>query len=289
MASRWTDEETRLLISIWGESKIQEELEGAVRNKSVYQKITKKLSESGYNRDWNKCREKIKNLKTEFKKVKDHNNHTGEDRKVCHFYNEINEIIGTKAAIDPPCLLESGNSSIFDEEREEIDPLSTTDYENTEELHVDTEQLDSNVQDDDIDTSLTSEVTNISTSSLTMESSSDADLVEQSTSKRKKAQAGQNQPNKKVKKVSTIQKATKEVMELFVKYQQESEEKRRQEEREHEERMMRLLFSIVQPPQQQPFYYSQLHSPQVPYPTQNGPPIHEVQIINLILLTKQKF
>ena len=50
---KWPDEETRLFISIWVESKIQE-LEGAVRNKSVYQKIAQKLSESGYNRDWRK-------------------------------------------------------------------------------------------------------------------------------------------------------------------------------------------------------------------------------------------
>ena len=67
------------------------------------------------------------NLKTEFKHVKDPNNRTAEDPNVCHFYNEINEVIGTKAAIDPPCLLESGNNSTFNEEREESDSLSTAD------------------------------------------------------------------------------------------------------------------------------------------------------------------
>ena len=35
----WTDKEVRALIAIWGDSTTQEELDGAVRNKAVYQRI----------------------------------------------------------------------------------------------------------------------------------------------------------------------------------------------------------------------------------------------------------
>ncbi len=35
----WSDVEVRALIAIWGESDIQEELDGAVRNKVVFTEI----------------------------------------------------------------------------------------------------------------------------------------------------------------------------------------------------------------------------------------------------------
>jgi len=38
----WTDKEVQALISIWGNSKIQEQLDGAVRNKTIYVEIQKK-------------------------------------------------------------------------------------------------------------------------------------------------------------------------------------------------------------------------------------------------------
>ena len=82
MASRWSDSEIKSLISIWGESRIQEELDGVVRNKSIFQKIADKMREAEHNRDWKQCRQKIKNMKTEYKKAKDNNNQSGRGRKV---------------------------------------------------------------------------------------------------------------------------------------------------------------------------------------------------------------
>ena len=49
--SLWTDNEVRALIAIWGESDVQDELDGAVRNKVVFEDIAKKLREQGHNRD----------------------------------------------------------------------------------------------------------------------------------------------------------------------------------------------------------------------------------------------
>ncbi len=59
----WSESEVKALIAVWGESNVQEELDGAVRNKVVFQEIAKKLQEQGYNRDWVQCRTKKKNLK----------------------------------------------------------------------------------------------------------------------------------------------------------------------------------------------------------------------------------
>ena len=47
----WSDEEVLCLIGIWGEAKVQEELDGAVRNKTVFVKIARKMLEAGYKRD----------------------------------------------------------------------------------------------------------------------------------------------------------------------------------------------------------------------------------------------
>ncbi len=52
----WSDVEVRALIAVWGESDIQEELDGA---KVVFTEISQKLKE-GHTRE---CRNKIKSLK----------------------------------------------------------------------------------------------------------------------------------------------------------------------------------------------------------------------------------
>ena len=70
----WSDQEVK---AIWGESNVQEELDGAVRNKVVFQNISKKMQEQGYSRDWEQCRTKIKIFKKQYRVVKDHNGETG--------------------------------------------------------------------------------------------------------------------------------------------------------------------------------------------------------------------
>ena len=54
----WADKEVKALLAIWGDSKIQEELDGAVRNKAIFERIAKKLQEQGYELDWKQCRTK---------------------------------------------------------------------------------------------------------------------------------------------------------------------------------------------------------------------------------------
>ena len=51
MAFRWSDIEVKVLLSIWGDNRIQEELDGVVRNKLVYQKIAENMNKSGHDRD----------------------------------------------------------------------------------------------------------------------------------------------------------------------------------------------------------------------------------------------
>jgi len=73
----WTDNEAFKLIEIWGNETIQEQLEGCKRNREVNEKISKLMSEAGYDRTGIQCCEKIKKLKVDYRKVKDKNNQTG--------------------------------------------------------------------------------------------------------------------------------------------------------------------------------------------------------------------
>ena len=63
----WADDEVLTLIKVWGNDKVQEELDGATRNKVIFAKISEEMKKEGYNCDWQQCRGKIKNLKGEYR------------------------------------------------------------------------------------------------------------------------------------------------------------------------------------------------------------------------------
>ena len=119
--SAWSDAEVTALISIWGNADIQEQLDGATRNKTIYVTISKRLQENGYDRDWQQCRAKIKNLKGEYKKVKDHNGVTGNGRKSFKFYTKLDEILGHRPASAPTALVDTGSPSFSTPLAEETD------------------------------------------------------------------------------------------------------------------------------------------------------------------------
>lgn len=47
MSRAWSDAEVKALITIWGERKVQDELDGAVRNRTIFVGIQKKISRTG--------------------------------------------------------------------------------------------------------------------------------------------------------------------------------------------------------------------------------------------------
>ena len=62
MASGWTAEMTRALVSVWGQANVQSELDGVVRNRTIFERISRELKEMGIHRTWQQCRTKIKTL-----------------------------------------------------------------------------------------------------------------------------------------------------------------------------------------------------------------------------------
>ena len=100
---------------------MQEELDGAVRNKAIFQRIAKQLQEQDYERDWQQCRAKIKNLKTKYRETKDRNNERGRGRKTRKFYKELDRILGHRPASAPSSLLDTGDfsSSLLESQSQE--------------------------------------------------------------------------------------------------------------------------------------------------------------------------
>uniref|UniRef100_G1KIB3 PurE domain-containing protein n=1 Tax=Anolis carolinensis TaxID=28377 RepID=G1KIB3_ANOCA len=89
----WCDNEVRALINIWSDEEIQQMLEGATRNKEIFEEIARRLMKVGIDRDWKQCRTKYKNLKYEYRALQKENDQHGNARRKMRFYDEIDCIL----------------------------------------------------------------------------------------------------------------------------------------------------------------------------------------------------
>uniref|UniRef100_A0A8B9P8F2 Myb/SANT-like DNA-binding domain-containing protein n=1 Tax=Apteryx owenii TaxID=8824 RepID=A0A8B9P8F2_APTOW len=80
-------------INIWSDEKIQQMLEGATRNKEIFEEIARRLMRHGIDRDWKQCRTKYKNLKYEYRALQKENEHHGNPRRKMRFYDEVDCIL----------------------------------------------------------------------------------------------------------------------------------------------------------------------------------------------------
>ena len=94
------------LIETWSEDKIQEELDGCKKNKHIYDKIAARMTKAGFARTFDQCRITVKKLRREYRKVKDGNNKTGEDRKEWKYFEAIDDILGARPSTKPELLVD---------------------------------------------------------------------------------------------------------------------------------------------------------------------------------------
>ena len=106
----WTDEDVKSLLSVWFEASIQQQLDRAVRNKAVFEEISKRLHQAGIDKDWQQCRAKVKNLKSLYKKVKNSNCRSGRGRMSCHLFDKLDAILRSQPATQLPIVVESLDS-----------------------------------------------------------------------------------------------------------------------------------------------------------------------------------
>ena len=117
------------LLELWGEDGVQAHLEGCKRNKNVYENLAREMMAAGYQRNSVQCRDKIKKLRQEYKRVKDHNNWTGRGRKTMKFMEKMDEILGHKPATKPEVVLDTSEEEITVLESSGEVQISTNDEE----------------------------------------------------------------------------------------------------------------------------------------------------------------
>ena len=105
--STWEDEEVVELINIWADERIQQQLDGCTRKRPIFEKMAKTLAEAGFTRTFSQVREKIKQLKQNYKKIKDNNNKSGNNRKTCKYFEQLDSILGDRPITRPPSVIES--------------------------------------------------------------------------------------------------------------------------------------------------------------------------------------
>ena len=90
----------KALLAIWSDAAIQSQLDGTTRNNEVFKRISDELNARGIpDKTPSQCQNKLKNLKREYKKVKDYNrNQSGGKRKSRPYFETLDRTLGCRPA-----------------------------------------------------------------------------------------------------------------------------------------------------------------------------------------------
>ncbi len=87
------------MLTLWANPAVQEELLLNVRNNKVYSCLSAKLASLGFNKAPRKCREKIKKLKQEYKRVKNGQHRGGSySTRTSAWFAIMDDVLTSKAA-----------------------------------------------------------------------------------------------------------------------------------------------------------------------------------------------
>ncbi|GBM58312.1 hypothetical protein AVEN_264922-1 [Araneus ventricosus] len=89
----WSDDETALLLQLWGANDAQSELTGNKRNFVVYEKISETMNNMGFIRTASQCREKIKRMKREYTLTKQQMEQADGPKKNMRFFEQFEKIL----------------------------------------------------------------------------------------------------------------------------------------------------------------------------------------------------
>ena len=103
-----------MLVELW--KKFFHELETS-KQATVWQKIRLGVNSFGSEKSLKQVKDKLRNLKDAYKSARDHNKNTGVSPMYSPFFDEFDEILGTRDVINTPHATEIG--TLDDEEEEE--------------------------------------------------------------------------------------------------------------------------------------------------------------------------
>uniref|UniRef100_A0A8B9N8P7 Myb/SANT-like DNA-binding domain-containing protein n=1 Tax=Accipiter nisus TaxID=211598 RepID=A0A8B9N8P7_9AVES len=93
--SNWSDPEVVELLQLWADESVQLELESCLRNQHVFNRIAEVLREKGIHRTGDQCREKIKKMKLEYRRIKD-NSKAPRGGRTWKFYEVMDRVLTSR-------------------------------------------------------------------------------------------------------------------------------------------------------------------------------------------------
>ena len=110
--SAFSLDETTTLINIWADAHIQHLLLKPGNKSSIRQKVSQIMSELNYRRTAEQCREKINNLKKEYRGLKDRIRRSGEGniRDEFPYFEALDALLGNCPSISPQNVLDTSDS-----------------------------------------------------------------------------------------------------------------------------------------------------------------------------------
>lgn len=92
----WSYNETRILLSLWGQDMVQRQLTNSKRTRHVWEKIAEKIKEFGFQRSAEQVRTRVFNMIAEYRRIL--KNPTPERKKKCIFFDALHKIYQAKDA-----------------------------------------------------------------------------------------------------------------------------------------------------------------------------------------------
>ncbi|CAM4735686.1 unnamed protein product [Leuciscus chuanchicus] len=144
MAARgqtWSSEEVRSLIEIWSDDHIRSQLSKTHKNSEIFGLFSKQLRERGFQRSVEQCRVKAKKLRQHYIQVRDALNKTGssgKEKDKFPWYDDLDNILGTKPDVDPVDVVEShDNSTLPSSDSNDATDASTVDRASASDTEID--------------------------------------------------------------------------------------------------------------------------------------------------------
>ncbi|XP_045067915.1 zinc finger protein with KRAB and SCAN domains 2-like isoform X1 [Coregonus clupeaformis] len=88
----WSPKEVQALLTLWANDSVQKQLL-SYKNEHVYAKFSSELAALGFNRTSKQCRDKLKKLKQEYRRVKDDNNKSGSNHRGERWFAIIDSVL----------------------------------------------------------------------------------------------------------------------------------------------------------------------------------------------------
>ncbi|KYN22411.1 hypothetical protein ALC57_05192, partial [Trachymyrmex cornetzi] len=102
----WAKNSTEMFIQLYADYE-PAIVSGKLKQKTIFEKISGRLAENDYMFSAQQCASKLMALKRMYKKIKDHNNTSGNDRQTWQHYDQMHEIFSKKPWMKPLSTLSS--------------------------------------------------------------------------------------------------------------------------------------------------------------------------------------